>query len=291
MTENPLINGIEIINKDVPAPPPPTDTLSAVGFDGTTATGPHHGAGTGIPWSQTHGAFMVGNQLFYGSSDGFLYRATFNGSTFGTPTKVDPYHDPVWDGVDTNDGTTFDGASPTLYGQMSNVTGMFYQAGRLYFTLKGDSALHWAWFSPDSGIVDNAEFSAPSSVNFSNADGMFVSGNTLYFVKKSDGSLYSVSFSDGAVTGSPQLVNSVATGGVDWTQPVAVLRARRLRRTRSPRRPSPPPAAGVGAPSTAPARSTPMGRSSATRGTSGTAPPPARAPRRRTPTPRPAPTT
>ena len=60
-----------------------------------------------------------------------------NGSTFGTPTKVDPYHDPVWDGVDTNDGTTFDGASPTLYGQMPNVTGMFYQAGRLYFTLNG----------------------------------------------------------------------------------------------------------------------------------------------------------
>ena len=217
VTENPLINGIEIINKDLPAPPPPTDTLSAVGFDGTTATGPTTVPGTGIPWSQTHGAFMVGQQLFYGSSDGFLYRTTLSGSTFGTPTKVDPYHDPVWDGVDTNDGTTFDGASPTLYGQMSSVTGMFYQAGRLYFTLKGDSALHWAWFSPDSGIVDNTEFSAPSTVNFSNADGMFVSGNTLYYVKSSDGSLNSVSFSGGAVTGSPQLVNSVATGGVDWS--------------------------------------------------------------------------
>ena len=102
--------------------------------------------------------------------------------------------------MDTNDGTTFDGASPTLYGQMSSVTGMFYQAGRLYFTLKGDSACT-AWFSPDSGIVDNTEFSAPSSVNFSNADGMFVSGNTLYYVKSSDGGLNSVSFSGGAVTG------------------------------------------------------------------------------------------
>jgi PKD repeat protein len=100
---------------------------------------------------------------------------------------------------------------------MSSVTGMFYQAGRLYFTLKNDPALHWAWFSPDSGIVDNTEFSAPSSVNFGNADGMFVSGSTLYYVKSTDGSLNSVSFSGGAVTGTPQLVNSPATGGVDWT--------------------------------------------------------------------------
>ncbi|MGA8247953.1 MAG: PKD domain-containing protein [Nocardioides sp.] len=217
VTENPLIDGIEIINKDVPAPPPPTDTLSAVGFDGSTATGPSTVPNTGIPWSQTHGAFVVGDQLFYGASDGFLHRATISGSTFGTPTKVDPYHDPVWDGVDTNDGTTFDGASPQLYGQMSSVTGMFYNAGRLYFTLKNDANLHWAWFSPDSGIVDNTEFTATSSVDFSNADGMFVSGNTLYFVKKSDGSMYSVGFANGVVTGSPTLVNGPGTGGVDWT--------------------------------------------------------------------------
>ncbi len=92
--ENPLVNGIEIINKDVPAPPPPTDSLSAVGFDGTTATVPTPVLSTNIPWSQTHGAFMAGNQLFYGSSDGSLYRTTLNGSTFGTPVKVDPYHDP-----------------------------------------------------------------------------------------------------------------------------------------------------------------------------------------------------
>ena len=217
VTENPLINGIEIINKDVPAPPPPTDTLSAVGFDGTTATGPTTVPTTGIPWSQTHGAFMVGNQLFYGASDGFLYRTARTGSSFGTPTKVDPYHDPVWDGVDTHDGTTFDGNSPLLYGQMSSVTGMFYDAGRLYFTLAGSSALRWAWFSPDSGIVDNTQFTVPSSVDFSNADGMFRSGNTLYFVKKGDESLYAVPFDGSSVSGTPQLVNGPGTGGIDWT--------------------------------------------------------------------------
>jgi len=217
VTENPLINGIEIINKDAAPPPPPTDSLSAVGFDGTAATGPTPVTGTGIPWGQTRGAFLAGNQLFYGSSDGFLYRTTVTGSSFGAPVKVDPYHDPVWDGVDTNDGTTFDGASPQLYSQMPNVTGMFYQAGKLYFTLANDAQLRWAWFSPDSGIVDNRQTLVPSSTSFAQADGMFLSGNTLYFVKKSDKSLYSVTFSNGAVTGTPQLVNGPGNGGVDWS--------------------------------------------------------------------------
>ncbi len=100
---------------------------------------------------------------------------------------------------------------------MSQVTGMFYNAGRLFFTLAGDPGLHWAWFSPDSGIVDNTEFSVPSSVDFSQADGMFVSGNTLYYVKKGDQSLYSVSFDGSSVSGSPQLINGPSTGGIDWT--------------------------------------------------------------------------
>jgi PKD repeat protein len=216
-TENPLINGIEIINTDLPAPPPPSDSLSAVGFDGSTATTPQTVLGSGIAWGQTRGAFMVGNQLFYGYSDGYLYRTTLSGSTFGTSTQVNPYHDPLWKDVDSNDGTTFDGNVPQLYSQLANMTGMFYSAKRLYFTLANDPALHWVWFSPDSGIADNTQFTASSSVNFSQANGMFLSGSTLYFAKKSDKSLYKVSFSGGAVTGTEQLVDGPGTGGNDWT--------------------------------------------------------------------------
>ena len=73
--ENPLVNGIEIVDKDLPAPPPATDSLSAVGFDGTSASGPTPVTGTAIPWGQTRGAFMVGNKVFYGQSDGYLYTA------------------------------------------------------------------------------------------------------------------------------------------------------------------------------------------------------------------------
>jgi hypothetical protein len=217
LVENPLINGIELIDNSLPVPPPPGDNLTSVGFDGTSASAPQTVTGTPVPWGQTRGAFMVGNKVFYGSTDGYLYSTTFDGSSFGTPVKVDPYNDPVWSDVDSHDGTTFRGAVPTLYSQLPNVTGMFYSGGRLYYTLNGDSRLFSRWFTPDSGIVDETTAISASSVNFSSADGMFVSGNTLYYVNKSNKSLYSVAFDNGTVSGTPVLVNGPATGGIDWT--------------------------------------------------------------------------
>ncbi len=79
---------------------------------------------------------------------------TFDGSSFSAATKVDPYHDPAWKDVDNHLGGTFDGNLPTLYSQMPNITGMVYNAGRLYYTLFGDPTLYSRWFTPDSGIVD-----------------------------------------------------------------------------------------------------------------------------------------
>ena len=38
---------------------------------------------------------MVGDSLYYPSTDGNLYRASFNGTSVGTPTVLDPYNDPV----------------------------------------------------------------------------------------------------------------------------------------------------------------------------------------------------
>jgi hypothetical protein len=193
------------------------DSLSSSSFDGTNATSLQAVTGSNVPWSNSRGAFMVGNQVFYGSSDGYLYSVSFDGTTFGTPVKIDPYHDPIWDGVDTHDGTTFDGMSPSLYGQMNSVTGMFYAGGRLYYTLANDPNLYSRWFSPDSGIMDETTTTATSSVNFSTADGMFLSGNTLYVVNGSNGSMYTASFANGVVSGTATLVNGPSTGGPNWS--------------------------------------------------------------------------
>jgi PKD repeat protein len=222
LTENPLINGIEIIRTDLPAPPPTgADNLTTVAFTGTTATATN-ADNQGIDFGNWRGAFAVGNKVFYGYTDGYLYYRTMTGSTLGPANKIDPYNDPYWSNVDTDDGTTFRGMVPSLYGQIPNLTGMFFSGGRLYYTLFGNSHLYSRWFSPDSGIVDETTTTSSSSVDFSLADGMFAVGTTLYYGSR-DGSLRSVSFNGGTVSGGPTVVSGPLVDGVDWTSRATFL--------------------------------------------------------------------
>ncbi len=48
---------------------------------------------------------MIGRTLFYGQTDGFLYRRSFDGVSFGEPVQVNPYLDPLWSTVETGSGT------------------------------------------------------------------------------------------------------------------------------------------------------------------------------------------
>jgi len=60
------------------------------------------------------------------------------------------------------------GVKSGYYNELPSVTGAFYSDGRLYYSLDGQSTLHWRYFNPDSGTVGGQEFS------------MFLSGGTLY---------------------------------------------------------------------------------------------------------------
>ena len=213
--ENPLINGIEVVRTDQ-APPPtaPLDTFVDRHFDGTTAGATTAGAASTTTWSQLRGAFMAGNQLFYGWTDGNLYRRTFDGTTLGAPTLVDPYDDPKWDNVQTGSGQTYQGVKSNLYGsEMANVSGMVYSAGRLYYTLDGQPTLYYRYFTPESGVVGSDEFTAGGSADLSNVAGMFLSGTTLYYAARTDGSLHSLTFNAGAPNGTTDKVVNTA---VDW---------------------------------------------------------------------------
>ncbi len=193
--------------------------LTVSNFNGTTASTPLPVA-SGIDWTTVRGAFAVGDQIYYGKSDATFWRAPLSGSSIGTSTKVDPYHDPKWMNVSTGSGTTtFDGATPTFYSQLGNVGGMFYDKGRLYYNQVGSPTLSWLWFSPDSGIVDGVSFTAASSVSFANTSGMFAAGGKLYFVDRTTGALNRADFTNGAVTGTPTLVSDPSTGGPDWRGP------------------------------------------------------------------------
>jgi Malectin domain len=213
--ENPLVDGIEIVRTDqTPPSTAPLDTFVYRHFNGTTAGATTNGPAGTTTWSQLRGAFMAGNQLFYGWTDGNLYRRTFDGTTLGTPALVDPYDDPTWDNVQTGSGQTYQGVKSSLYGsEMQNVTGMFYTAGRLYYTLDGQPSLYYRYFTPESGVVGSDEFTAGGTADLSKVAGMFLSGSTLYYANRTDGSLHRLAFNSGAPDGT---TDTTVNKAVDW---------------------------------------------------------------------------
>ncbi|WP_446217479.1 malectin domain-containing carbohydrate-binding protein [Micromonospora sp. IBHARD004] len=222
VVENPLIQGIEIVK--IPTPPSSSvaNSISKRSYDGATTVGSSTSVANtdGTAWSTAKGAFWVGGTLYYGMN-GSLYRRSFDGSTFGTPSKVDPYHDTDWDTVETGsapagESQTYAGNTVNFYLEIPNVTGMFYNAGRLYYTLAGQKALYWRWFTPDSGTVGADKFTVTDTTGFADAGGVFLDGDKLYVVSRSTGNLSSMAWSSGAPTGTLTVLSGPATDGVDW---------------------------------------------------------------------------
>ena len=191
-------------------PLPSSNALDFRAIDGSTV-GPLTPITTSIAWGTTRGAFMAGNSIFYGNSTGSTFsRASFDGSTVGTPVVLDPYDDPYWDSVQTGSGQTYRGTKSGYYGEMAGITGAFYSNGRLYYSQSGKSALYWRWFSPDSGTIGSQEFNVSTSgFNFgSTVAGMVLSGSTLYYGNKSDGTLHTRPFANGSVAGTDTTFSS-----------------------------------------------------------------------------------
>ena len=213
VTGNPLINAIELVNTGVGTN---ATTASVVNFNGSSVTSQGAVSTGTFDWSNVRNAVMIGHTLFYGQTDGFLYRRTFDGTSFGAPSQVNPYIDPAWNTVLTGSGPstqTYTGVLPTWYSQLSSITGMFYANGRIYYTRSGQSSLYWRWFSPDSGIIGGVENSvAGGNISWSSTRGMFVDGSTLYVVSSTNGQLLKIGFANGAPTGT----SSVADATIDW---------------------------------------------------------------------------
>ncbi len=212
------------------AVPPPTTTpqlpakvyqgsLTSRTYNGTTA-----GAPVGVPnpdgtnWALTRGAFMVGGTLFYGRTDQTFVKRSFNGTTFGSVATVDPYHDPLWDNVATGSGPagqTYRGTTVGYYAELPNVTGAFFDGGRLYYSLSGQSGLFYRLFNPESGIIGGTKFTVSGATGFTNTSGLFLSGGNLYRADQSNGNLLRMSFAGGVVGGST-LVSGPGVDGANW---------------------------------------------------------------------------
>ncbi|MCI4063280.1 malectin [Micromonospora sp. R77] len=218
--QNPLVQGIEIVK--IPAVPSVTtaNSVSKRSYDGATGVGTPTSVGNpdGTSWSSVKGAFWVGGDLFYGMN-GALYRRKFDGVDFGSPTKLDPYHNAKWDAVQTGsapEGQTYVGVTTNFYAEIPNVTGMFYSAGRMYYTLAGQSTLFWRWFTPDTGTVGAERNTVTGTTAFADAGGIFLDGDTLYVVSRNTGNLSSMDWSSGAPTGAATVRSGPDKDDVDW---------------------------------------------------------------------------
>ncbi len=221
VVENPLINGIEIIQTNPTPPPPPNgDSLISRSLDSSGNVGATTTVDTTtMDWTQVRGAFMVDNWMYYGKPDGTFWKRTFNGSTFGPAIQIDPYDDPLWSNINNGSGGTYRGVVPNFYGQLPNTSSVFYSNGRIYYTLVGQTGMYYRYFSPDQGGTDAAskygdvigsdQFTVnDGGMDWSNIAGAFVTGNTLYYVTKSDGVLHDIAWATDHATGTSTVVDS-----------------------------------------------------------------------------------
>ena len=167
-------------------------------YTGTGAPGATTVTPGTVQWRNTRGAFMVGSTLFAGQSNGTFTRRSFNGTTFGAATTIALFNN-------------------TIIADLPNITGMFYDPvdARIYYTMSGQSSLFYRGFTPESGVIGAARFTATGSVgslNPTRVRGMFLSGGNIFFADNTTGNLFRIGFAAGAVSGNAVL----ADASTDW---------------------------------------------------------------------------
>ncbi len=199
VVENPLINGIEIVQTGVAGGTITSDDNvlrryldPATGADAPVAT-----AGTEA-WRWARGGFMVDSTVYTGWADGSMMMRSLDGGTWGTPSRIALFGNNV---------------IPTTY----DITGMFFDPidERVYYTLAGDSSLYWRWFTPESHSLGATAFTATGAVGAldpTRVRGMFLADGWIYFANAANGNLLRIGFGGGVVSGSASVVDT----GSDW---------------------------------------------------------------------------
>jgi PKD repeat protein len=200
VVENPLINGIEIINRDVAPGGGDATFYNQVRRQFVTTSGTPEATETTTgaeAWRFARGAFLVDSTLYTGWVDGTLYARQMSApGQFGPRTTVNLY------------GGPFGAEIPSL-------TGLSYRDGRIYYTVEGSNQLYFRYFTSESRVVGAARYDAGgdmAALSPVRVQGMFFSGNHLYFADADSGSLYRVGFENGSVTGPASLVDDT----IDW---------------------------------------------------------------------------
>lgn len=205
----PLAGGAPLVEEAQPTLPASVyvaandDSLAAREFTGTAVTGSAAAPAGGIDWSNVRGSFMVNGDVYLTLSNGDLVRRTFDGTTWGTA-----------EAVNTSDLLV---RMSSWHSEAASMGGMAFDSdtGRLYYQY--GSSLYYRSFSPTSGVVGSARFTAPtvSGISYLTMRDMFIADGYLYW-STSTGALMRAQWQAGAaVAGTVETV----TAGQSWTAP------------------------------------------------------------------------
>jgi hypothetical protein len=165
-------------------------------FDGVAA-GPPADVGGGVDWSRARGAFMLSGNLYTGWDDGRLDVRTFDGTSFGPARPLDLH------GLTSSDFP------------VASLTGMFFDGGRLYYSVAGDRRLFFRYFTAESGVVGAETFVASGEgdgLDWSGVRGLTMAAGRMYLADAA-GRLSRVDFAGGR----PVAGTTASAGTSGWT--------------------------------------------------------------------------
>jgi PKD repeat protein len=199
ISTDPQVSGIEILNRNLTAAGATTAAqVRNQAFDGSALGGSMTTTAGTEAWGQARGAFVVDGTLYTGFANGTFTARSYNGVTYGTPSTIDLL-------------------AGTFAADLPNVTGMFFDSGRIFFTLANDTNLYYRYFTPQDLLVGSVRTAVATSTSLTSmapqrVAGMFKSGSTIYFADKTTGALQAIPFANGVVSGSATTANSA----IDW---------------------------------------------------------------------------
>ncbi|MET0999819.1 MAG: PKD domain-containing protein, partial [Marmoricola sp.] len=166
--------------------------------------------------NNVRGAFMLNGYLYIAWSNGVFDRRTFDGTSYGAAEAV-------------NTGSLLT-ANTDWTSDISTMTGMFYDSGRIYFTKSGSATLFYRLFTPESKVVGAQRLTASANVtgiDFAQVRGMFVADGNLYWSTPSN-DLRKLGWAQGASSGRPvagtaTIVSSPTVDGYSWSSPRALF--------------------------------------------------------------------
>ncbi|MGH8975039.1 MAG: hypothetical protein ACRD0C_17785, partial [Acidimicrobiia bacterium] len=139
-----------------------------------------------VDWSRVRAAFSLNGWLYTAQDDGRLLRRSAAGDRFDEVGAVN-----------------LRGITPTQF-RLAGVTGMFYDSGRLYYTLSGDRHLWYRHFVSETNVGDDVigaqAFRAggvDDGLDWSRVKGMALLGGALYRAEGAD--LRRIDFAAGRV--------------------------------------------------------------------------------------------